>query len=61
MGEAKRRRLLDPNYGQAKMPSDLEGIQSDLFSQQNDLVMNGTKKSPKLCRIRVIAFNTIEH
>jgi hypothetical protein len=39
MGEAKRRRLLDPNYGQAKMPSDLEGIQGDLFSQQSDLVI----------------------
>jgi hypothetical protein len=39
MGEAKRRRLLDSSYGKAKMPSELEGIQGELFTQQTDLVI----------------------
>jgi hypothetical protein len=37
MGEAKRRRLLDANYGKAQMPDCLKGITSEFFNKQTDL------------------------
>ncbi|MCC5653694.1 hypothetical protein LC609_28730 [Nostoc sp. XA013] len=43
MGEAKRRRLLDPNYGQAKMPDCFKGVQSEFLNKQTDLVIANTQ------------------
>jgi hypothetical protein len=39
MGEAKRRRLLDPNYGQAKVPDELEQIFDSFVNKQIDIAI----------------------
>lgn len=37
MGEAKRRRLLDPNYAKAKIPDCFQGISHEFFQKSTDL------------------------
>lgn len=37
MGEAKRRRQLDPNYGQPQMPDCLKAFTGEFFNKQTDL------------------------
>ncbi|AUB43897.1 hypothetical protein COO91_10106 (plasmid) [Nostoc flagelliforme CCNUN1] len=36
MGEAKRRRLLDPNYGLPKIPNTSEPTSKEVFKKQTD-------------------------
>lgn len=37
MGEAKRRRQLDPNFGQPQMPDCFKGITNEFLNKQTDL------------------------
>jgi hypothetical protein len=39
VGEAKRRRLLDPNYGQPQVPKQLTGVWSEFLDKQKDLAI----------------------
>lgn len=49
MGEAKRRRLLDPNYGLVKLPNEFEQIFDDFVNKEIDIAIISNKYLTHSC------------